>query len=159
MPPTSYDRRVTEAVLLIAFVAFAARIVFAARTMNRLAAAALVLLGIAIYAIPFVGGYRLELSVLAAYVRMGGGFFILLDALMLALGFGVPVLLRYSEQPRSRGRHATFLLCVLLTVFLIDLWLVARHIPPAFELAAPEIWFAAGVGAFLVVRLRFFEDD
>lgn len=149
----------TEAVLLIAFIAFAARIVFAARTLNRLIALALILLGIAIYAIPFVAGYRLEGPIVAAFEWLDGFFFVLLDALMFALGFFVPVLLQSSEQPRNRARYAMFFACVLLTVFVIDLWLIARRFPLAFGFAAPEIWFAAGVGAFLVVRLRFFEDD
>ena len=150
----------SAAILIIAFVAFFARLFIAARAMKSWAVAiALVVLGISVYAVPIAIGLRLDAVAIAAQSAMGFGFLILLDAVMLALGFGVPALLHTTEDRRRRGRHALFVGSVVLVAFAIDVWRVVSGFGLAFSIAAPELWFAIGIAAFLVVRLRFFEDD
>jgi hypothetical protein len=148
---------VSAAISLIVLVAFGARLFIAARALQRAwIAATLILIGVGLYAIPFFMGFRMAGPVDVVSERIGEApFAILVDALMIALGFFVPVLLQRTENPQSRGRYVLFFVGVLLSLFTFDLMLAARQISPTM----PEIFFAVGVGAFLVVRLRFFEDD
>jgi len=148
----------TVAIVLIALAAFGARIFVAARSMRHpIVPLLLIAAAIGAYALPFVAGYRLEQPLIALHARSGAVLLVLADALLLALGFFVPVLLQQSEDPRSRTRLARFFVAILLTLFVLDLGGVVHRLGPMPALA-PELWFVIGIAAFLVIRLRFFED-
>ncbi|HEV7767559.1 MAG TPA: hypothetical protein VGQ76_21335 [Thermoanaerobaculia bacterium] len=148
------------AIFLIVFVAFAARLVMAAIAIGRwFVAVALVTLGVGIYVALVFLGLSLELPLFALYSMMDWGVLLLVGAVMAALGFYLPILLTYSENRLHRWRYAAFLAAVILTSFVVDLWRVTARIPQPNWFLAPTLWFAAGLGGYVVFHQRFFEDD
>lgn len=142
------------AIFLIVFVAFAARLVMAAIAIGRwFVALALVALGVGVYVALVFLGLSLEQPLFALSSMMGWGALLIVGAVMVALGFYLPILLAH------RRKHAAFLATVFLTSFVVDLWRVAARIPQPHWLLAPTIWFAVGLGIYVVFHQRFFEDD
>jgi hypothetical protein len=142
------------AIFLIVFGAFAARLVMAAIAIGRwFVAAALLALGIGIYVGLVFIGLSLERPLLWLHSMMGWGAFLLVDAVMAALGWFLPILLTH------RWKRVAFLTSVILTAFVVDLWRVAARIPMPSGFLAPTLWFAVGLGIYVVFHQRFFEDD
>lgn len=144
----------TTAVVLIAFAAYIgilARAAIAVR--NWLAVAAIVAIAAAIYAVTLVTGLDWGVPVGWLYSVLGFGTTILACAAMFGAGFFVPVMLAGAERKRF-----PLFVALLATLFAFELWRATAW-AARYWFTRPDLWFAAGVAAYLVVKSRFFEDD
>lgn len=146
------------AVFLIVFVAFVARVVLSAAAIrNAVFAVALGIVAIGGYValnlwLFSVGDAILDLVHVARMPTI-----IVLDALMLAGGYGIPTLLLNAETKGRAARIAAFFAGVIASMAAADVWRTTGGLGITFFLS-PAFWFEIGVACFLIFRARFFED-
>lgn len=148
----------STAILLIVFVAFVGRVVLSAMAMrNWLAVVALTLLAAAICAGAAYLGFSLRPSLDFLYRTGGAGMFVLVDAVIFAIGYGVPTMLRHAEERRQKWSAPALLAAMLLTVFAVVLWWESMRYLPPHVMAEPGTWFIIGAACFVVFQSEFYD--
>jgi hypothetical protein len=147
------------AIVIIAFAAYLGYLLRFAIALRNWIAVTIVAGGVtAIYVLLRLSSLGLEKPLAWLYSAIGFGATVITCMIALGAGFLVPSALARAERARTLSKLLALGGSVLATLFIVDLWRIT-----AFQVShwvmSPNLWFAAGVAAFLVVKVRFFEDE
>lgn len=151
----------STALFIIALVGFVGRIVISAKHLRHWGiVTAVALAAIAICALAWYAGVSLARAYWWMAGPLGEASALPWCLLMLAIGYGVPTLLRAAERRGDlRWEVPALLLAMLSAVVAFDIWNQMRGLSFLWGWVNPQDSFLAGMVLFLVFRARFFESD
>ena len=138
------------AIFLILAAAFVGRLVLTmAALRNWWLAIGVSAAALGVYSLTYLSGSPIGGWIFALHARIGFAASVVLAAVSCAIGFGVPVFLARTDRRGRRAKMLGVFIGVLASAYVVE---VNRS-------ALPDLWFAAGVAAFLVVKSRFYESE
>lgn len=147
----------TEAILLIALVAFVGRLVISAAALrNWWMAAAICATALSIYIVPAFAGFSVKNGISKLHAQSGAALPVVLAALGLAIGFAAPTFLARAERRDRRWTALAVFVGVVAAVFIVDLWRI-EEVALFHRFLSPHFWFVIGVVLFVIFESSFFE--
>jgi hypothetical protein len=147
------------AIVIIAFAAYVGYLVRFSIALRNWIAVAIVAGGITGFYVSLrISAFDLAKPTAWLYSTIGFGASALTCIIALGAGFLVPSALARAERARTPSKLLALGISALTTSFIVDLWRITAF-QVSHWLMSPNLWFAAGVAAFLVVKVRFFEDE
>jgi hypothetical protein len=150
----------STAIFIIALVGFMGRIVISAKNVrSRGIVTVIALVATAICTLMWYAGLTSAIAYAWTAGPLGSAAALPFCALMFAIGYGVPTLLRAAERRSLTWEAPALLLAMVSTVVAFDVWRHAGWLSFLWSFVSPPFSFAGGMVVFLVFRARFFEDD